>query len=490
MSIVSGYKKAKKYLKTTSGYSLISQWVSSHTVEMDDGSTLETKITDMDTEINQKAESNSPTLIGSPQAPTAPAGSNTTQIATTAFVQNAVKDTITDVKSGDACILASRSGNAVTVTHQDAAGTDTTSTASPSIGGSFTAVDSIAKDAKGHITSVNTKTVNLPTFQAENITAESVGALPTTGGTLTGNLRIKNDTNYGMKINFGDNDYVHLHEYEDDKLEIKGSTIKLATNNLYQNGERINLTDLKKSVSDGKSAVASAITDMGVSTSSDAAFSTMSNNIRNISKDATASASDIVSGKTAYADGRKVTGNIICARATGAKQFGAGFPVASSGYPYFCLWYLDHVSYNQFGLHYTINTYNWGSVSPGDNDQAIINVTGNGGNINVLRSNWSFDASKFNRMVVSLHGKSTYVGGSLEFRGCVGVCANGARSSTGAEGREYALSYGAYEFTSTSSTWHSNIVVDLSWINQEVQFHMSTVHAGEVYVNSIGFIPN
>ncbi|MCI8337900.1 MAG: hypothetical protein HFH62_04325 [Lachnospiraceae bacterium] len=379
------------------------------------------------------------------------------------------------------------------------------------------------------------------------------------------------------------------------------------------------LNDLKKSVSDGKSAVASAITEMGVSTESDAAFETMAGNVEKIKPSITvgggvngtwngstftygggcggnasingkntvsatasltsgtttvggnASASDVLSGKTfssnhagreiagsmpnhtnvrkaltgsnnsaenggysisgstmrvcpatGYHDytntawencmqievgnasasdvlagkrftssaGRNVEGNIINARATGAKQFGASFPVASSGYPYFCLWYLDHVSYSQFGLHYTINTNNLGSVIGGESDQAIIRVTGGGGTINVLRSSWSFNASNFNRMVVSLYGKSSYVGGSLEFRGCVGVCAKGATSSTGAEGRDYALSYGAYQFTSTSSAWHSNIVVDLSHISQEVQFHMSTVHAGEVYVNSIGFIPN
>lgn len=42
------------------------------------------------------------------------------------------------------------------------------------------------------------------------------------------------------------------------------------------------IEDLKKSVSDGKSAVASAITEMGVSTASDAAYSTMSTNIKAI----------------------------------------------------------------------------------------------------------------------------------------------------------------------------------------------------------------
>ena len=42
------------------------------------------------------------------------------------------------------------------------------------------------------------------------------------------------------------------------------------------------ITSLKKSVSDGKSAIASAITAKGVSTASDASFNTMANNIRNL----------------------------------------------------------------------------------------------------------------------------------------------------------------------------------------------------------------
>ncbi|MDE7252114.1 MAG: hypothetical protein K2O32_04150 [Acetatifactor sp.] len=55
--------------------------------------------------------------------------------------------------------------------------------------------------------------------------------LPISGGTITGNLRLKGAGNYGNKLNFGDGEYVFLHEYEDDKLEIKASTLKLTSNN-------------------------------------------------------------------------------------------------------------------------------------------------------------------------------------------------------------------------------------------------------------------
>ena len=42
---------------------------------------------------------------------------------------------------------------------------DTTSTASPAHGGTFTTVDSITRDANGHVTTINTKTVTLPSDQ-------------------------------------------------------------------------------------------------------------------------------------------------------------------------------------------------------------------------------------------------------------------------------------------------------------------------------------
>lgn len=63
--------------------------------------------------------------------------------------------------------------------------------------------------------------------------------LPITGGTLTGDLRIKSGSNYGTKLNLGDGDYVHLYERTDDNLDIKAKTIDLLCTNLYQNGKPI-----------------------------------------------------------------------------------------------------------------------------------------------------------------------------------------------------------------------------------------------------------
>ena len=52
--------------------------------------------------------------------------------------------------------------------------------------------------------------------------------LPLTGGTITGDLRLKGGSNYGRKINLGDGDYVYISEPEDDVLELKAKSINFS----------------------------------------------------------------------------------------------------------------------------------------------------------------------------------------------------------------------------------------------------------------------
>ena len=58
--------------------------------------------------------------------------------------------------------------------------------------------------------------------------------LPLSGGELTGDLRLKGNTNYGRKLRFGDGDYAYLHEDSDDHLTIFADRgITLSSNTDY-----------------------------------------------------------------------------------------------------------------------------------------------------------------------------------------------------------------------------------------------------------------
>lgn len=106
----------------------------------------------------------------------------------------------------------------------------------------------------GTITTQDTNTITGVKGNAEsayrtgnvNLTPANIGALPITGGTLTGDLRIKGSGNYGTKINLGDGDYVHICEPTDDCLEIKAKkmnfvTSDTSTTNFTLNGNPINI---------------------------------------------------------------------------------------------------------------------------------------------------------------------------------------------------------------------------------------------------------
>lgn len=68
------------------------------------GAEIDDEFNNIQTGINSKADTLSPALTGTPLAPTATAGTNTTQIATTSFVSTAVTNGITTERTATATL--------------------------------------------------------------------------------------------------------------------------------------------------------------------------------------------------------------------------------------------------------------------------------------------------------------------------------------------------------------------------------------------------
>ena len=157
------------------------------------------------TQLNAKAALANPTFTGTPKAPTATAGTNTTQIATTAFVTTAVANK-TSVSGNAGTATKLETARTISISG-DATGSNTfdgsdnkdiaitlassgvtagsygpSSNASPAHKGTFS-VPYITVDAKGRVTSASTKTITLPADN--NTTYTSMTASEATTGTAT-----------------------------------------------------------------------------------------------------------------------------------------------------------------------------------------------------------------------------------------------------------------------------------------------------------------
>lgn len=131
----------------------------------DNFSALNSVDEDIETQLGAKAPLASPTLTGTPKAPTASEGTNTTQIATTAFVASAVKVKSVNGKTGDVVVGeivdASINGRVITLTFAD--GTTKTLTTQDTVN---TGAVTIKSDTTFSLSGVTTKTITVSNLTA------------------------------------------------------------------------------------------------------------------------------------------------------------------------------------------------------------------------------------------------------------------------------------------------------------------------------------
>ena len=90
----------------------------------------------------------------------------------------------TDLTTGGDFTTDQSSAETITIDHANISRSNTTSTATPAYSGTFTAVDSITTNARGHVTAVNTKTVTIPASDTDS-TNYFLNGISKSGNTLT-----------------------------------------------------------------------------------------------------------------------------------------------------------------------------------------------------------------------------------------------------------------------------------------------------------------
>jgi hypothetical protein len=97
-------------------------------------------------------------------------------------------------------VVTSSNATHVIIDHADVARSDASSSASPASGGTFTAVDSVTTNARGHVTAINVKTVTLPIDPDTNTTYDLATVANTVANEGLVNLVGSNSTTDTAKI--------------------------------------------------------------------------------------------------------------------------------------------------------------------------------------------------------------------------------------------------------------------------------------------------
>ena len=122
-------------------------------------------------------------------------GPKTGTLAVTDDIENATITLTagTDLSTGGNFTTNQGSNETVTINHANITRTNTTTTAAPGYGATFTAIDTLTTNARGHVTGARTKTITLPaayshpTFNGDDFSVDT-GAL--TGATVVSDIDI------------------------------------------------------------------------------------------------------------------------------------------------------------------------------------------------------------------------------------------------------------------------------------------------------------
>jgi hypothetical protein len=142
------------------------------------GTEIDTELTAVSNAIASKANINSPTFTGTPAAPTATAGSNTTQVANTAFVKNAV-----DTSAATLGTISTQNANAVTITGGTLNGVTGTNSGM-TVGNATNATSATSATTAGSVGGISTPAPR-PTASAVNGQWIPLGTAYVTGTVMT-----------------------------------------------------------------------------------------------------------------------------------------------------------------------------------------------------------------------------------------------------------------------------------------------------------------
>jgi len=163
---------------------------------------------------------------------------------------------ITSVTAGTYLSGGGATGD-ITINHDNTSRSDTTSTAAPAYGATFTAIDSITTNATGHITAANLKTITIPASDDTNTTytveaiddganakIRLVGANPSS----TDDVKLKAGSNITINVNEGTDEIEIVGTAFGNTFTVANETAHLALNT--SSGDLVIRTDQSKTYID------------------------------------------------------------------------------------------------------------------------------------------------------------------------------------------------------------------------------------------------